>query len=210
MRGRPERAVPPRAGAAPGRFRLARLRVDRLPQLAGQHAGVTSARRKTRSDYLIVVLQLHAGAAARLQDRRARGVLVRGNLQQRLDVLRRQRPGQRRRHPGPAERKPRPAGLDGSHAAAAGDGGVQAAAVDSIVARVARPSSSRLMPGVCVGDQCTPKHALTAGKPGRATLADCTRHSMGIQRVHPDLHLAVRPGEPAGRHSLPVGQDGRM
>ena len=75
------------------------------------------------------VLQLHAGAAARLQDRRAGGVLVRGNLQQRLDVLRRQRPGQRRRHSSHAERKPRPPGLDGSHAAAAVDGGVQAAAV---------------------------------------------------------------------------------
>ena len=67
---------------------------------------------KDPNDYVIVLLQLHARAAARLQDRRAGGVLVRRDRQQRLDVLRRQRRRQRRRHPGPAEREPRPAGLD--------------------------------------------------------------------------------------------------
>ena len=37
---RPERAAPPRAGPARGRFRVHRLRVDRLPRLRRQHAGL--------------------------------------------------------------------------------------------------------------------------------------------------------------------------
>ena len=38
VRGRPEPPLPPREGAARARLRLARLRVDRLPRLRGQHA----------------------------------------------------------------------------------------------------------------------------------------------------------------------------
>ena len=125
-------AVAPAAvGIAPGRAdatwptstpcTAASRRCTRSTSTAPASSGSTATTGKTASwpiirkakdpqDYVIVVLQLHAGAAHRLQDRRARSVLVRRNLQQRLDVLRRQRPGQRRRHPSHAARKPRPPG----------------------------------------------------------------------------------------------------
>ncbi len=52
--GRPQPPVSPRAGAARSRFRLHRLRVGRLPQLAKQRAGASSARRRTRADFVVV------------------------------------------------------------------------------------------------------------------------------------------------------------
>ena len=136
--GGPQHALPQRTGPVSAGLRLARLRVDRLPQLPGQHPGVRPQgegpeRLRDR------VPQLHAGAAAQLPHRRAGSLLVQRDRQQRLDVLRRQRRGQRRRHPGPAGREPRPAGVAGVHPAAALDGGVQAAAVIERVREIEWP-----------------------------------------------------------------------
>ena len=67
-------------------------------------------RAKDPRDFLVVCLQLHARAAAcgyRLGVPEA--VLVRGNLQQRLDVLRRQQRGQRPGRDGRADPLARPA-----------------------------------------------------------------------------------------------------
>ena len=129
VRGRPERALSPRAGAARGRLRLARLRVDRLPQLAGQHRWPTSARRRTRSDYVVVCCNFtpvpRIGYRIGVPEACWYEEIINSdstfyggsNLGNGGGIM-----AQRRR-------KPRPPGLDRSHAAAAGDGGVQAAAV---------------------------------------------------------------------------------
>ncbi|GIX01633.1 MAG: hypothetical protein KatS3mg112_0570 [Thermogutta sp.] len=47
--------------------------VDRLPQLGGEHARPTSGAGKDPADYLVVALQLHAGAAVGTPHRRAGG-----------------------------------------------------------------------------------------------------------------------------------------
>ncbi len=130
VRGRPEPPLPPREGPARGRFRLPRLRVDRLPQPRRQHAELHPPRRRTRGDFLVVCLQLHARAAASAiawacpkqcwyeeifnSDSTFYGGSNLGN--------------------GPGvmaepQREPRPAGLDPHHPAAAGHRGLQAAAV---------------------------------------------------------------------------------
>ena len=114
--------------AARGRFRLSRLRVDRLPQPRRQHAELRPpGERPARlpGDRL----QLHARAAGGLSPGRARAVLVRRGLQQRLVVLRRQQPGQRPGRDGRADPQPRPARLDPHHLSAAGRLRLQAAKV---------------------------------------------------------------------------------
>ena len=75
-------------------FDYTRLRVDRLPQLGTEHAGLRAAGQGPERLHGRR-LQLHAGAAHDAPPGRARAVLVRRDLQQRLDVLRRQQPGQR-------------------------------------------------------------------------------------------------------------------
>ena len=98
------RLLPPREGPARGRLRLPRLRVDRLPQLRGQHAELHPPGQGPRR-LPGGLLQLHAGAAAAAPPGRARGLLVRGDLQQRLDLLRRQQHGQRPGRAGRADRR---------------------------------------------------------------------------------------------------------
>jgi len=125
VRGRSEQDLSSRAGALPARFRRSGLRVDRLPQLRGQHVQFHPPCEGQRR-FPHRLLQLHAGSPDRPSPGRAGGVLVRRDLQQRFDVLRRQQPGQRARGDGRADRKPPPARLDPAHPAAVGDRGAQA------------------------------------------------------------------------------------
>ena len=86
-------------------------------------------RAKDPRDYLVDRLQFHARAAGRLSPGRARTVLVRRGLQQRLDLLRRQQHGQRAGQDGRALPEPRPARLDPDDLSAVGRVRLQAAAI---------------------------------------------------------------------------------
>ena len=94
---RPEPRAGRAAGAAPGRLRPHRLRMDRLQRFRRQRRLVHPARARS------VRLrrggrQLHADTEAGVCHRRARGRPVRRAAEQRLRDLRRQQSRQRRRH----------------------------------------------------------------------------------------------------------------
>ena len=95
---------------------------------------------KNPSDFLVVCCNFTPVPRYRHRLGVPEAGLVRGNLQQRLGLLHRQQHGQWPGRAGRALGEPRPAGLDRRDAAAAGHGGLQAAAVrtDTVV-RIARP-----------------------------------------------------------------------
>ena len=93
--------------AARGRLRGAGIQLDRLPgQREQRHLDDPPRARSARLHR--DGRELHAGAAARLPRRRARGRLVSRGPEQRCRAVRRQQPGQRRRHRTPS-RVPRTA-----------------------------------------------------------------------------------------------------
>ena len=90
-----EPAVPCRAGAVPGGRRFSRLRMDRLPRRRSEHDFFRALRAGSRQIFGFL-LQLHAGAAARLPHRCSAPGRISGSFQQRLGDVRRQQHGQRR------------------------------------------------------------------------------------------------------------------
>ena len=98
-------------------------------------------RRRDRPDRV----QLHAGAAAQLPDRRAARRLLAGDPQFRRAALRRQRPGQYRRRPHHARRLARALPVGQRRPAAAGDGRPEMDGAESVTTsgrptRVSRPA----------------------------------------------------------------------
>src|SRR5690606_28662761 len=78
-------------------------------------------------------LQLHAGAAPQLRDRRTFGRALAGDPEQRRDPVRRQRPGQHGRRGGSAGARPRAHALAVAHPAAAVDRLLQGDDMSSVI-----------------------------------------------------------------------------
>ena len=135
LRGRPESVYRREPALHQVDFDYHRLRVDRLPQLRGQRAELHPPRPRIPATFSSSAATSRRSSAAGYRLGVPEALLVRGNLQQRLDVLRRQQRGQRSGRDGRATAEPRAAGLDRGDAAPAGHGGLQAAAV-----RGARPA----------------------------------------------------------------------